>query len=210
MKRIADDRTKRVFDVVVATVLLVLTSPIQLATALSIRIRLGSPVLFRHARPGLKGESFVLLKFRTMANVEPARGLVDDASRMTPFGLWLRATSLDELPSLWNVIRGDLSLVGPRPLIFAYLPRYSPEQARRHEVRPGVTGLAQISGRNALSWEDKFRLDVYYVDHHTLLGDLKIICGTVVSVLKRDGISADGDATMPEFLGNDCQEGASA
>jgi len=202
MKRIADDRTKRVFDVVVATVLLVLTSPIQLATALSIRIRLGSPVLFRHARPGLKGESFVLLKFRTMANVEPARGLVDDASRMTPFGLWLRATSLDELPSLWNVIRGDLSLVGPRPLIFAYLPRYSPEQARRHEVRPGVTGLAQISGRNALSWEDKFRLDVDYVDHHTFVGDLRILLGTVRSVARRDGISEAGETTSSEFLGS--------
>jgi lipopolysaccharide/colanic/teichoic acid biosynthesis glycosyltransferase len=129
---------------------------------------------------------------------------------MTPLSRWLRATSLDELPTLWNVVRGDMSMVGPRPLLMNYLARYSPEQARRHQVRPGLTGLAQISGRNALSWEDKFRLDVHYVDHHTFLGDLKIICGTVVSVVKRDGISADGDATMPEFLGNDHQEGACA
>jgi lipopolysaccharide/colanic/teichoic acid biosynthesis glycosyltransferase len=201
MKRAAHDRTKRVFDVVVAAALLVLTSPIQLATAIAIRIRLGSPVLFRHARPGLKGESFVLVKFRTMSNVDPARGLIDDASRMTPMGLWLQATSLDELPSLWNVIRGDLSLVGPRPLIFSYLPRYSPEQARRHDVRPGITGLAQISGRNALSWEDKFRLDVHYVDHHTFIGDLRILLGTVRSVLRRDGISEAGETTSSEFLG---------
>jgi len=201
MTQSAGDRAKRVFDVVVAAVLLVLTSPIQLATAIAIRIRLGSPVLFRHARPGLKGESFVLVKFRTMSNVDPARGLIDDASRMTPLGLWLRATSLDELPSLWNVIRGDLSLVGPRPLIFDYLPRYSPEQARRHDVRPGITGLAQISGRNALSWDDKFRLDVEYVDHHTFIGDLRILLGTVRSVARRDGISEAGEVTSSEFLG---------
>jgi lipopolysaccharide/colanic/teichoic acid biosynthesis glycosyltransferase len=206
MKRDAQDRTKRVFDVVVAAALLVLTSPIQLATAIAIRIRLGSPVLFRHTRPGLKGESFVLVKFRTMSNVDPARGLIDDASRMTPLGLWLRSTSLDELPSLWNVLRGDLSLVGPRPLIFRYLPRYSPEQARRHEVRPGITGLAQISGRNALSWEDKFRLDVHYVDHHTFIGDLRILLGTVLSVARRDGISEAGETTSSEFLGTPDRE----
>jgi lipopolysaccharide/colanic/teichoic acid biosynthesis glycosyltransferase len=201
MRRTTSDRTKRVFDLVVAVTLLLLTSPIQLATAIAIRIRLGSPVLFRHTRPGLNGESFVLLKFRTMANVDPARGMVDDASRMTPLGLWLRATSLDELPSLWNVVRGDLSLVGPRPLMMSYLPRYSREQARRHDVRPGITGLAQISGRNALSWDDKFRLDVYYVDHHSLLDDLRILLGTVSSVLRRDGISEAGQITSSEFLG---------
>jgi lipopolysaccharide/colanic/teichoic acid biosynthesis glycosyltransferase len=206
MKRDAQDRAKRVFDVVVAAALLVLTSPIQLATAVAIRIRLGSPVLFRHPRPGLRGESFVLVKFRTMSNVDPARGLIDDASRMTPLGLWLRATSLDELPSLWNVLRGDLSLVGPRPLIFRYLPRYSPEQARRHDVRPGITGLAQISGRNALSWEDKFRLDVHYVDHHTFIGDLRILLGTVLSVARRDGISEAGETTSSEFLGTPDRE----
>ena len=206
MKRATHDRTKRMFDVVVAVALLLLTSPIQLATAIAIRIRLGSPVLFRHTRPGLKGESFVLVKFRTMSNVDPARGLIDDASRMTPMGLWLQATSLDELPSLWNVVRGDLSLVGPRPLIRSYLPRYSPEQARRHDVRPGITGLAQISGRNALSWEDKFRLDVQYVDHHTFIGDLRILLGTVRSVARRDSISEAGEATTSEFLGTPDRE----
>ena len=198
MNRASNDRTKRAFDVVVAVALLLLTSPIQLATAIAIRIRLGSPVIFRHTRPGLKGEPFELVKFRTMSNVDPARGLIDDASRM---GLWLRSTSLDELPSLWNVVRGDLSMVGPRPLIDSYLPRYSPEQARRHDVRPGITGLAQISGRNALSWDDKFRLDVHYVDHHTFVGDLKILCGTVRSVVRRDGISEAGETTSSEFLG---------
>jgi lipopolysaccharide/colanic/teichoic acid biosynthesis glycosyltransferase len=171
---------------------------------------MGRPVLFRQTRPGLHAKPFEIVKFRTMLNVAPERVLMDDAIRMTPLSRWLRATSLDELPTLWNVVRGDMSMVGPRPLLMNYLARYSPEQARRHQVRPGLTGLAQISGRNALSWEDKFRLDVHYVDHHTFLGDLKIICGTVVSVVKRDGISADGDATMPEFLGNDHQEGACA
>lgn len=206
----SNDRAKRAMDVVLALPLLVLTSPIQAVIALAIRIRMGKPVLFRQTRPGRHAKPFEIIKFRTMLNVAPERILMDDAIRMTPLSRWLRATSLDELPTLWNVVRGDMSMVGPRPLLMNYLTRYSPEQARRHEVRPGLTGLAQISGRNALSWEDKFRLDVYYVDHHTLLGDLKIICGTVVSVLKRDGISADGDATMPEFLGNDYQEGASA
>jgi Sugar transferases involved in lipopolysaccharide synthesis len=206
----SNDRAKRAMDVVLALPLLVLTSPIQAVIALAIRIRMGKPVLFRQTRPGRHAKPFEIIKFRTMLNVAPERILMDDAIRMTPLSRWLRATSLDELPTLWNVVRGDMSMVGPRPLLMNYLTRYSPEQARRHEVRPGLTGLAQISGRNALSWEDKFRLDVHYVDHHTLLGDLKIICGTVVSVLKRDGISADGDATMPEFLGNDYQEGASA
>jgi lipopolysaccharide/colanic/teichoic acid biosynthesis glycosyltransferase len=195
-------RAKRAFDVAIAVPLLVLTLPIQAATALLIRSRLGSPVLFRQTRPGLHGEPFEMVKFRTMLDTDPALGLVDDASRMTPLGHWLRATSLDELPTLWNVIRGDLSLVGPRPLLMRYLGRYSPEQARRHEVRPGLTGLAQVSGRNGLSWEDKFRLDVHYVDHHTFVGDLKIIRDTILSVVRRDGISAEGEATMSEFLGN--------
>lgn len=195
------DRTKRAFDLAVAIPFLLLTLPIQLVTALAIRIKLGSPVLFRHIRPGLLGEPFEMVKFRTMLNEDRARGLVDDASRMTPLGRWLRATSLDELPTLWNVVRGDLSLVGPRPLIMSYLGRYSTEQARRQDVRPGVTGLAQISGRNALSWEEKFRLDVYYVDHHTFVGDLKILHGTVRSVVKRDGISEAGETTCSEFLG---------
>jgi lipopolysaccharide/colanic/teichoic acid biosynthesis glycosyltransferase/glycosyltransferase involved in cell wall biosynthesis len=197
----SEDRTKRVFDVAIAVLLLVLTLPIQLATALAIRIRLGSPVIFRHTRPGLHSQPFELIKFRSMSNVDPARSLIDDASRMTPFGLWLRATSLDELPSLWNVVRGDLSLVGPRPLMMSYLGRYSPEQARRHDVRPGITGLAQISGRNALSWEDKFRLDVHYVDHHTFMGDLRILGGTVRAVVRREGISQEGETTSSEFMG---------
>jgi lipopolysaccharide/colanic/teichoic acid biosynthesis glycosyltransferase len=140
-----------------------------------------------------------------MLKVDPELEQVDDASRMTPLGRWLRATSIDELPTLWNIIRGDMSLVGPRPLLMQYLERYSPNQARRHEVRPGLTGLAQVSGRNVLSWEEKLRLDVDYVDHHTLLGDLKIIRGTIRSVASRDGIAAVGEATMPEFLGTDNQ-----
>jgi lipopolysaccharide/colanic/teichoic acid biosynthesis glycosyltransferase len=205
VKPASEDLTKRGFDLVVAVLLLVLTLPIQLATAIAIRVRLGSPVIFRHTRPGLHGEPFELLKFRTMSNLDPARGLIEDADRMTSFGLWLRATSLDELPSLWNVVRGDLSLVGPRPLMMSYLPRYSPEQARRHDVRPGITGLAQISGRNALSWEDKFRLDVQYVDQHSFTGDLTIMLGTVSSVLSRHGISEEGETTSSEFMGTDSQ-----
>jgi lipopolysaccharide/colanic/teichoic acid biosynthesis glycosyltransferase len=202
-------RTKRAFDLLVAIPLLVLTLPIQLATAIAIRLRLGSPVIFRHTRPGLHGQPFDIVKFRTMLNVDPDRGLTDDASRLTPLGLWLRATSLDELPTLWNVVRGDLSLVGPRPLMMNYLGRYSPEQSRRHDVRPGVTGLAQVSGRNALGWEEKFRLDVYYVDHHTFVGDLKILLRTVRSVVRRDGISEAGETTSSEFMGTDAEGTAS-
>lgn len=198
-----NDRVKRAMDLAVAVPLLILTLPVQAVTGLLIRFRLGSPVLFRQRRPGLHGEPFVMVKFRTMLTVDPGRGWVDDASRMTPLGHRLRATSLDELPTLWNIIRGDISLVGPRPLLMQYLDRYSSEQARRHEVRPGVTGLAQVSGRNALSWEDKFRLDVEYVDNHSLGGDLKILLATVRSVVRRDGINAAGEATMPEFLGSD-------
>jgi lipopolysaccharide/colanic/teichoic acid biosynthesis glycosyltransferase len=203
------DRAKRALDVAIAVSLFVLTLPVQAATALFIRSRLGSPVLFRQTRPGLHGVPFEIVKLRTMLDIDPSLGLVDDASRMTPLGHWLRATSIDELPTLWNIIRGDMSLVGPRPLLMRYLERYSPEQARRHEVRPGLTGLAQVSGRNALTWEHKFRLDVDYVEHHTFMGDLKIIRDTVLSVLKRDGISANGEATMSEFLGTDTQKESS-
>jgi len=197
------DWVKRALDVAIAVPLFIVTLPVQAVTALVIRVHLGSPVFFRQLRPGLHGEPFVMVKFRTMRKVDAAHGLVDDSSRMTPLGHRLRATSLDELPTLWNIIRGDISLVGPRPLLMQYLDRYSSEQARRHEVRPGLTGLAQVSGRNALSWEDKFRLDVQYVDHHSLRGDLKILLATVRSVVTRDGINAAGEATMPEFLGSD-------
>jgi lipopolysaccharide/colanic/teichoic acid biosynthesis glycosyltransferase len=200
------DRAKRALDVVLAVLLFVLTLPVQAATALVVRVRLGSPVLFRQTRPGLHGDPFEIVKFRTMLKVNPELKQVDDASRMTPLGHWLRATSLDELPTMWNVIRGDMSLVGPRPLLVPYLKRYSPEQARRHDVLPGLTGLAQVSGRNSLSWDDKLRLDVVYVDHHTFVGDLRIIGDTALSVVRRDGISAVGEATMPEFLGTDSQD----
>ncbi len=206
MRRSPDDRAKRVFDVITAALLLILTVPVQLATAIAIRIRLGSPVLFRQTRPGLHAKPFEVVKFRTMLSVDPARGLIDDASRMTPFGHWLRATSLDELPTLWNVLRGDLSLVGPRPLLMSYLGLYTSEQGRRHEVRPGITGLAQISGRNALSWEDKFRLDTHYVDNRSFVGDIKILLGTVRSVARRDGITEAGEATNSDFLGNDTHQ----
>jgi len=197
------DRAKRLIDLVVSVPALVISLPIQALVAAAVAAKLGRPVLFRQQRPGLHGEPFEMVKFRTMLPEDPALGLVDDASRVTPLGHWLRATSLDELPTLWNIIRGHMSLVGPRPLLMQYLARYSPEQARRHEVRPGLTGLAQVSGRNGLSWEDKLRLDVDYVDHHTFMGDLKIIRDTFRSVIQRDGISAEGEATMSEFLGTD-------
>jgi len=200
------DLAKRALDLTLAAPLFVLTMPVQAAAALAIRARLGSPVLFRQSRPGLHGEPFVMVKFRTMLNASNAVGPVDDASRMTPLGRWLRATSIDELPTLWNIIRGDMSVVGPRPLLMHYLDRYTPEQARRHDVRPGLTGLAQVSGRNAVGWDDRFRLDVEYVDHHSLRGDLKILLATVRSVVRRDGISAAGEATMPEFLGTNTDQ----
>jgi len=201
VSRFPTDRIKRAFDLAVAVPLFIFTLPIRLATAIAIRIRLGSPVIFRHTRPGLHTEPFEILKFRTMLNINQAQGLIDNASRMTTFGRWLRASSLDELPSLWNVIRGDMILVGPGPLMMEYLGRYSHEQARRHDIRPGITGLAQISGRNAMSWEDKFRLEVYYVDHHTLMGDLNTLRRTFLTVLRRDGISEDGQATSSMFMG---------
>ena len=193
---------KRALDLVLGVPALVVSLPVQAVVALLVRLRTGSPVLFRQQRPGLHGEPFELVKFRTMLPVDKARGLSDDASRMTQLGAFLRSSSLDELPTLWNIVRGEMSLVGPRPLLMQYLPRYSPEQTRRHDTRPGLTGLAQVSGRNALTWEEKFRLDVEYVDHQSLLLDLAIMARTILSVLRRDGISADGQATMPEFLGN--------
>ncbi|WP_241249691.1 sugar transferase [Rhodococcus sp. X156] len=192
---------KRAFDLAVTVPAFVLSLPAQAAVAAVIAVKLGRPVLFTQTRPGLHGRPFTMVKFRTMLPVDPARGWTDDASRMTPLGRLLRATSVDELPTLWNIVRGDMSLVGPRPLLMQYLDRYSPEQARRHDVRPGLTGLAQVSGRNALSWEEKFRLDVKYIATQSLALDLKILWRTVRSVLRRDGISADGEVTMPEFLG---------
>jgi lipopolysaccharide/colanic/teichoic acid biosynthesis glycosyltransferase len=168
-----------------------------------VRQKLSGPVFFRQIRPGLHGKPFEMVKFRTMTDQKDPDGqLLPDSVRLTPFGRFLRATSLDELPELWNVLKGEMSLVGPRPLLMEYLPLYTPEQARRHEVRPGITGWAQVNGRNAISWEDKFKLDVWYVDHRSLRLDLRILCLTVKKVLMRDGISAAGEATMPMFSGS--------
>ena len=193
---------KRLFDIVVSGFALVLLAIPLTLLAWQVRRRLGSPVLFSQLRPGLNGKPFRMIKFRTMTDACDAKGeLLSDAERLTPFGRWLRAASLDELPELWNVFCGDMSLVGPRPLLMEYLPLYSTEQTRRHEVRPGVTGWAQVNGRNAISWEDKFSFDVWYVDHHTLWVDMRILWLTVRKVLVRDGISAPGDATMPKFDG---------
>ncbi len=174
-------------------------SPVLLGVSAAVALAMGRPVLFRQIRPGVHGRLFELRKFRTMEPV--GRGRVSDGERLTRLGAWLRATSLDELPTLWNVVRGDMSLVGPRPLLVRYLERYTPEQSRRHQVRPGITGLAQVRGRNALSWEEKFAYDVRYVDARCLRLDLRILLETVVLVLRREGISADGHATAPEFLG---------
>lgn len=194
---------KRVVDIVVSSSGLLLSMPIQAATALAIRATMGPPVLFRQRRPGLHGVPFEILKFRTMApTADPDTPLEADAHRLTPLGTFLRCTSLDEFPTLWNVLRGDMSIVGPRPLLMQYLDRYSPEQARRHDVRPGLTGLAQVSGRNAISWHEKFCYDVHYVDHQSLALDARIIARTVVQVVRRHGIAAQGSATMPEFMGN--------
>ena len=190
---------KRAFDLAVAVPALIITAPIQAAVAVAVRRRLGAPVLFRQRRPGLHGRPFELVKFRTMLPVDPAAGRIDDADRMTPLGTFLRSSSLDELPTLWNIVRGDMSLVGPRPLLMEYLPLYSPEQARRHNVRPGVTGLAQVNGRNALSWDEKFALDTWYVDHLSLAVDLRILWATMRAVVSRSGVTAEGHATMPQF-----------
>ncbi|MET0526015.1 MAG: sugar transferase [Nocardioides sp.] len=197
---------KRALDLALSLPAAVVTLPVQAVIAAAVARSMGRPVLFRQERPGLHGEPFTMVKFRTMRDPDPAAGLVDDADRLTGLGRLLRATSLDELPSLWNIVRGDMSLVGPRPLLVRYLDRYSPEQARRHEVRPGLTGLAQVSGRNALTWERKLELDVEYVDRHTLRGDLRILAATVGKVLKREGVTGDESATMTEFWGSDRPE----
>ncbi len=194
---------KRLIDIVGSAGGLALLLPVVLSVAIAIRLQLGSPVLFRQTRPGLHGRPFTMLKFRTMLDAHDAQGRpLPDSERLTRLGRFLRSTSLDELPELWNVLRGEMSLVGPRPLLMEYLPLYSAEQARRHEVRPGVTGWAQVNGRNALSWEEKFALDVWYVDHRSLALDLKILLLTVRKVFVREGISAEGEATMPVFTGN--------
>lgn len=193
---------KRAFDIIVAATMLIALSPILLALALLIRIKLGQPIFFSQVRPGRKGKPFRMIKFRTMLEAVDQHGnALPDSERLTGFGRLLRSTSLDELPELVNILRGDMSLVGPRPLLMRYLPLYTPEQARRHEVRPGLTGWAQVNGRNSLSWEDRFALDVWYVDHQTMLLDLRILWLTVRKVLLREGISAEGEATMPPFTG---------
>jgi lipopolysaccharide/colanic/teichoic acid biosynthesis glycosyltransferase len=193
---------KRVFDLFLALVgLLLLVIPLLLLVR-KVRRELGSPVFFTQVRPGMHGKPFKMVKFRSMTSeCGPDGQLLPDAVRLTAFGRWLRATSLDELPELWNVLKGDMSLVGPRPLLMEYLPLYSPEQARRHDVRPGITGWAQVNGRNAISWESKFKLDVWYVDNRTLWLDIKVLWQTVKKVVVRDGISAEGEATMPKFTG---------
>lgn len=197
---------KRVFDIVVSAVVLVVTLPIILVTAILVRVKLGSPVIFRQPRPGRNERIFTLYKFRSMKDVNEAKGLVTDEQRLTRFGRVLRSTSIDELPSLFNVLRGDMSLVGPRPLLVDYLDRYTPTQARRHEVRPGMTGLAQVRGRNSLSWDEKFALDVEYVDNRSIWLDLQILVETVRTVVTREGISAADHVTMEEFLGAATEE----
>lgn len=191
---------KRAFDFLAALFALLLLWPLLLLLALLVRVKLGGPVVFRQSRPGRDGLVFTLVKFRTMTDARDAAGkLRPDSDRLTPFGVWLRATSLDELPELWNVLRGEMSLVGPRPLLVEYLPRYTPAEARRHEVRPGLTGWAQVNGRNATTWEQRLALDVWYVDHRSFWLDLRILARTVGLVFRRHGVSAPGEATMPEF-----------
>mgnify|MGYP001054127905 CR=1 FL=1 len=194
---------KRFFDIILSLCCIIVSSPILLVTALLVRIKLGSPVIFKQERPGLHGKIFALYKFRTMTDGRNEAGeLLPDDVRLTSFGKKLRSTSLDELPELINILKGDMSVVGPRPLLVRYLPLYNENQARRHEVRPGFTGYAQVHGRNSITWEDKFDKDVHYVDHVTFLGDWKIIFQTVGTVLKREGISSETAVTMEEFKGN--------
>lgn len=194
---------KRMFDFVVALAALLVVLPFLLLLALLISVLLGAPVLFRQERPGLHGHTFAMIKFRTMTDTRDTMGrLLPDAERLTNFGRLLRSTSLDELPELWNVLIGEMSLVGPRPLLIEYLPLYTHNQMRRHELRPGITGWAQINGRNALSWEEKFELDLWYVENQSFWLDLQIIIKTVVKVVSRSGVSANGDATMPRFKGS--------
>ncbi len=201
-KRLYAQRGKRLLDVLLTAPSLLVFAPVVALVALCVRLRLGSPVLFCQQRPGLHGRSFTLLKFRTMTEARDGQGhLLPDAKRLTPLGRFLRRTSLDELPELLNVLRGEMSLVGPRPLLTKYLERYTSEQMRRHDVRPGITGWAQVNGRNAISWEHKFALDVWYVDHLSCWLDLKIVVLTVWRILRCDGINEPGQATAQEFMG---------
>ena len=194
---------KRFFDFTISSTLIGLIFPLYIVVAFAIAKKLGSPVLFTQIRPGISGKPFKMIKFRTMLELSDSFGcLLSDSERMTPFGTFLRAASIDELPGLWNVLKGDMSLVGPRPLLMEYLPLYSSNQFRRHEMRPGITGWAQINGRNSIAWEDKFKFDVWYVDNHSFMLDIKILLLTVIKVLKRDGISSDGEATMHRFTGS--------
>ena len=191
---------KRILDVVIASTALVLLSPVYALVAYKVKKNLGSPVLFRQTRPGLYGQPFEMIKFRSMKDaLDTAGNPLPDSERLTPFGKMLRATSLDEMPELWNVIKGDMSIVGPRPLLMEYLPLYNSEQAKRHDVRPGITGYAQVNGRNAISWEKKFELDTWYVNNQSLWLDFKIMLKTVKKVLAKDDISAEGDVTMHKF-----------
>ncbi len=191
---------KRLFDLTVAVPSVIVVTPLLVLIGILVRLKIGSPILFKQARPGLRGKPFVIYKFRTMTDKRDKEGnLLPDGERLILLGRFLRKTSMDELPELFNVIKGDVSIVGPRPLLMQYLDRYTPEQARRQEVKPGITGLAQVNGRNAISWEDKFKLDVWYVDNQSFWLDCRIILMTVVKVIKQEGISADGEVTMQEF-----------
>ena len=198
---------KRLLDIIIASIALLLLSPLYAFVAYKVKKNLGSPVLFRQVRPGLHGKPFEMIKFRTMRDAVDAQGnSLPDSERLTPFGKMLRATSLDEMPELWNVIKGDMSVVGPRPLLMEYLPLYSPEQAKRHNVRPGMTGHAQVNGRNAIGWDEKFKLDTWYVDNQSTLLDFKIMFQTVHKVLAKDDISAEGEATMTKFTGSHSEQ----
>ncbi len=195
---------KRLLDIIIASIALILLSPLYAFVAYKVRKNLGSPVLFRQVRPGLHGKPFEMIKFRTMKDAVDEQGNpLPDSERLTPFGKMLRSTSLDEMPELWNVIKGDMSIVGPRPLLMEYLPLYSPEQAKRHDVRPGMTGHAQVNGRNAIGWEEKFKLDTWYVENQSIWLDFKIMFKTVHKVLAKDDISAEGEATMSKFTGSE-------
>lgn len=195
---------KRPQDILLSLLAMIVLSPVLLITAILVRTKLGSPVIFKQKRPGLDEKVFTLYKFRTMTDAkDPDGNLLPDEVRLTKFGKLLRSTSLDELPELWNIFRGDIAVVGPRPLLVEYLSRYNRQQRRRHEVRPGLSGLAQVNGRNAISWEDKFKYDIQYVDHVTFLGDWKIIFQTILNVIKRDGINSETAATMEVFMGTE-------